>query len=90
MSTPPDIGRSHFFRAAKSSSGLGTINSNEVRSAPIPLPPLSIQKQLVAEVTAAREQIATERASAAKLAADTTREVEQMILGQIPAPGLKP
>lgn len=78
-----DIGRSHFFRAAKSSSGLGTINSNEVRSAPIPLPPLAIQKQLVAEVTAARDHIAAERAAATKLAADTAHEVEQMILGQV-------
>lgn len=37
----------------------------------LPLPPLPIQKQLVAQVTAAREQIANERAAAAKLAADT-------------------
>ena len=49
----------------------------------IPLPPLAIQKQLVAEVTAAREHIAAERAAAAKLAADTAHEVEQMILGQV-------
>lgn len=75
------------MRAAKSSSGLGTINSNEVRSAPIPVPALPIQQKLVAEVTAAREQIAAERAAAAKLAADTAREVEQMILGQIPVNG---
>jgi len=52
----------------------------------IPLPPLSIQKQLVAEVTTARTRIAAERAAAAKLAADTAREVEAMILGQLPAP----
>lgn len=50
----------------------------------IPLPPLSIQKRLVAEVTAAREQIAAERAAAEKLAADTAREVEEMILGRLP------
>ena len=84
-----DIGRSHFFRAAKSSSGLGTINSNEVRSAPIPVPPLSVQKRLVAEVTAAREQIAAERAVAEKLAVDTAREVEEMILGQLRVPTSK-
>ena len=47
----------------------------------IPLPPLAIQCQLVAEITAAREQIAAERATAAKLATDTAREVEEMILG---------
>jgi type I restriction enzyme S subunit len=54
-----------------------------------PLPPLSIQKQLVAEITAAREHIATERAAAAKLAADTALEVEQMILGQLKMPNSK-
>lgn len=52
----------------------------------LPLPPLSIQKQLVAEVTAARAKIAAERAAAAKLAADTAREVEEMILGHRPVP----
>jgi type I restriction enzyme S subunit len=55
----------------------------------IPLPPLNIQKQLVSEVTAARAHIAAERAAAAKLAADTAREVEQMILGQIPVSASK-
>jgi len=80
-----EIGRSHFFRAAKSSSGLGTINSSEVRLAPIPLPPLDIQRKLVSEITAARERIAVERATAAKLAEDTAREVEEMILGRRPA-----
>jgi restriction endonuclease S subunit len=57
----------------------------DLRELPVVIPPLSIQKQLVAEVTAAREHIASERAAVAKLAADTAREVEQMILGQIPA-----
>jgi type I restriction enzyme, S subunit len=52
----------------------------------IPLPPLPIQKQLVAEVTQARSKIAAERAAAAKLAAETAREVEAMILGQLPVP----
>lgn len=52
----------------------------------IPLPPLAIQNQLVAEVTAAREAIAAERAAVAKLAADTSREVEEMILGHRPVP----
>jgi len=84
-----EIGRSHFFRAAKSSSGLGTINSSEVRLAPIPLPPLDVQRKLVSEIIAACERIAGERAAAAKLAADTAREVEEMILGHRPVPGIK-
>ena len=62
------------------------INSEEIKGLRIPLPPLAIQKQLVAEVTAARALIAAERAAAAKLADDTAREVEEMILGHRPAP----
>ncbi len=54
----------------------------------LPLPPLAIQRQLVAEVTAARARIAVARAAAAKLTADTAREVEEMILGVRPAPGI--
>ena len=74
-------GRSYFFRAAKTSSGLGTINSNEVRRAPIPLPPLATQRQLVERIAAARAEIARERAAAAKLATDTTTQIESLILG---------
>ncbi len=82
MSLPP--ARAHFRSRAKATTNLSSINSVDLRELPVVLPPLSIQKQLVAEVTAARAHIAAERAAAAKLAADTAREVEQMILGQIP------
>lgn len=76
-----EVGRSHFFRAAKSSSGLGTINSSEVKTAPVPLPPLDIQRELVTQITAARERVTAKRAAAHKLAVETAREVEEMILG---------
>jgi type I restriction enzyme S subunit len=75
-----EIGRSHFFRSAKTSSGLGTINSNEVRSAPIPLPPLKVQRKLVERVTTARAEIARERAAAAQLRQTIAAEVESLIL----------
>lgn len=55
----------------------------------LPLPPLAIQRQLVAEVTAARARIAANRAAAAKLTVDTAREVEEMILGVRPVPPTK-
>jgi hypothetical protein len=51
-------------------------------SMPVPVFPRALQER----VTAARERIAEERGAAAKLAADTAREVEEMILGQWPAP----
>ncbi|MBE2204216.1 MAG: restriction endonuclease subunit S [Chthoniobacterales bacterium] len=61
------------------------INSEEIKGLRIPLPPLAIQQHLVAEVSAARETIAAVRAAAAQRAADTAREVEEMILGHRPA-----
>ena len=49
---------------------------------PVPVFPRALQER----ITVARERIAEERAAAAKLADDTAREVEEMILGQRPAP----
>jgi len=76
-----ELGRGHFFRAAKSSSGLGTINSSEVRSAPIPLPPLHIQRQVMARVETGRTEIAREREAAERLAKSIHAEIEALILG---------
>jgi len=80
------IGRQQIDSMSRQIIGQANVNSQELRSLRIPLPPLPIQKQLVAEVTTARTRIAAERAAAAKLAAETAREVEAMILGQLPAP----
>lgn len=87
MSLPP--ARSHFRSRAKATTNLSSINSVDLRELPVSLPPIAIQKKLVAEVTAARKRIAAERAAAAKLAADTAREVEEMILGHRPVPVTK-
>lgn len=76
-----EIGRGHFFRAAKSSSGLGTINSSEVRSAPVPLPPLLVQQQIMERVAAGRAEIAREREAADKLTKEIHADVEALILG---------
>jgi type I restriction enzyme S subunit len=72
--------------ATGSSPTMKNITKPSLLSLRFPLPPLSIQKQLIAEVTAARAKIAAERAAVAKLAADTAREVEDMILGHRPVP----
>lgn len=70
--------------ATGSSPTMKNITKPSLLGLRFPLPPLAIQKQLVIEVTAARENIAAERAAAAKLADDTAREVEGMILGHRP------
>jgi len=76
-----ELGRGHFFRAAKSSSGLGTINSNEVRNAPIPLPPLPAQREIMARVASGRAEIARERENAERMEKEIAADIEAMILG---------
>jgi type I restriction enzyme, S subunit len=76
-----ELGRSHFFRAAKTSSGLGTINSDEVRNAPIPLPPLEVQENVMALVEAKQAEIMKEREDAKRKAHESKTEVEALILG---------
>jgi len=56
----------HFFRNAKTTSGLGTINSTEVRTAPVPLPDdLKVQESIVRRLRDARAKAITTRTSAA-------------------------
>ncbi len=85
LQTPPM--RAQIETAARTAVGNYAIGGTDIWNFKFPLPPVPIQKQLVAEVTAAREKITAQRAAAAKLAADTAREVEEMILGQRAAPG---
>ena len=46
-----------------------------------PLPPLAVQRKLVERVTAARAEMARERAAAAQLRQTIAAEVEALILG---------
>jgi type I restriction enzyme, S subunit len=79
-----DVGRGHFFRAAKTSSGLGTINSSEVRAAPVPLPPLPVQREIVARVEAGRREVMRERESGRRVEADTNATLEEAMFAQSP------
>ena len=79
-----EVGRGHFFRAAKTSSGLGTINSSEVRNAPIPLPPLDVQEEIIQRIRQGRAEIARERQHADERERAARADVEAMILGVLP------
>jgi restriction endonuclease S subunit len=57
------------------------IGADDITSFPIPLPPLAVQRKLVERVTAARAEIARERAAAAELRQTIAAEVESLILG---------
>lgn len=77
-----DIGRGHFFRAAKTSSGLGTINSNEVRNAPVPVPPVNVQLRIMKRVNARQVQVANERETARATTKRIEADLEAWLLGK--------
>jgi len=57
------------------------INSEELRSLQIPLPPLAVQKQIMERVAKGRAEIARECEAAEQLAQKIHAEVEALILG---------
>jgi len=61
-----DAGRDHFFKSGKTTSGLGTINSTVIRTAPIPLPLIDTQRDLIDGLSMAQtkaDQVRTEAAT---------------------------
>jgi type I restriction enzyme S subunit len=78
------LGRSYFQSNARTAVGMWKIGSEDIRGFPIPLPPLAVQRGIVDMVARKRAEVARERQGAAKLSADVTREVEEMILGTRP------
>lgn len=60
------------------------INSTELRSLKIPLPPLETQQALVAAIATARRRAAALRAEAERLRQEAAAEVEAAMLGETP------
>lgn len=75
------IGRQQINALSRQIIGQANINSEELRGMQIPLPPLSVQKQIMERVAAGRAEIAREREVADKLAKDINAQVEALILG---------
>ena len=59
------------------------IDREELRGLQIPLPPLPVQREIVARVQTGRAEIVWERA-AARLTREITAEIEAQILGAQP------
>lgn len=55
LNSPP--GRQHLMRSGKTTSGLNTISTSNVKSLSLPVPPLSIQRHYVEIVEAARTSL---------------------------------
>jgi len=65
------LGRAHFRRHAKSTSGLNTINSAVLRDFTLPLPPLDEQRRICAVITGfadAAQRVADDKAQLSRLA----------------------
>jgi type I restriction enzyme S subunit len=82
------LGKDHFFRNVKTSSGLGSINSTELRAAPVPLPAIAVQRQISDRVAERRDEIAKLRAEVKAHADAAKADVEAMILGTKPVDSL--
>lgn len=60
-------GRRHLLRAGKTTSGLNTISVSEVRTAPVALPPLDLQRRFASELAVVETMKAHQRTHLAKL-----------------------
>jgi type I restriction enzyme S subunit len=78
------IGRQQINALSRQIIGQANVNTEELRSLKIPLPPLPVQKRIMARVLAGRIEIANERQRADQLARDIGMDVEALILGTRP------
>lgn len=78
--------RAYFRSRAKFTTNLASINSNDLRSLPLPLPPLEVQQEIVATASQQRVLTIEERKVAEKRQAQAVHDVEAMILGTKPVP----
>lgn len=74
-----EAGREHFFKFGKTTSGLGTINSTVIRTAPIPLPPLNTQRTLVKAMSDAKSVAAKRRDESSSLRQSAWAEFESAL-----------
>jgi restriction endonuclease S subunit len=78
------IGRRQIDALSRQIIGQANINSEELRSLKIPLPPLRVQQATMKRVEAGRAEIARLKADAQACAEAAMADVEAMILGQRP------
>jgi restriction endonuclease S subunit len=69
------------LRALASGNNQPNLNAEMIATYPLPLPPLAIQREIVAQVEAARAEVAGLRAQVAQRARESAAEVEAAILG---------
>jgi len=75
------LGRSVFQSNARTAVGMWKIGAEDIVNFPIPVPPLSVQQQIIDQIAAARQEIARERETADRLSREINAEIEALILG---------
>ncbi|MFZ5585496.1 MAG: restriction endonuclease subunit S [Thermodesulfobacteriota bacterium] len=76
------VGRAWFQKNARTAVGMWKIGGGDIEDFPMPLPPLPVQRELVAKIAVRREQIAALKAQAAQKEERAKAEVEAMVLGE--------
>jgi len=75
------IGRQQIDALSRQIIGQANVNSEELRSLQIPLPPLDVQKAIMQRVEVGRQAIAREREAADRKKQEIEAEIEALILG---------
>ncbi|GAB1537080.1 hypothetical protein ADMFC3_27110 [Geovibrio sp. ADMFC3] len=75
------IGRQQIDALSRQIIGQANINSHELRSLRLPLPPLNVQKEIMAHIEAGRDEILGQIEIVNKLNSQTQLDIEKMILG---------
>lgn len=78
------IGRQQIDALSRQIIGQANINSQELRSLRLPLPPLDVQKDIMAHIEAGRNEIVQQGATVNRLHSQTQTKIEKMILGARP------
>lgn len=66
------------------------INSEEIRSFQIPLPPLPVQQEILLQIVDGRAEVSKIRGAVREIASDAKREIEALILGTKKVDGREP
>ncbi|MCB9759122.1 MAG: restriction endonuclease subunit S [Alphaproteobacteria bacterium] len=80
------LGRQQIDALSRQAIGQANINSQEIRSLMVPLPPLDVQQELVRLLSDARTRADAIRADAQQRHDQAMQEVDAMILGTMPVP----
>lgn len=75
------VGRSHFKSNARTAVGMWKIGAEDIKNFPLPLPPISVQRQIVRRLAAGRGRVSGARETAFALERQIRTDMEAYLLG---------